>query len=65
MKIRNPDWGYVKQCGEHSGLAGKALVKTANPISTRGADLAHHSTTSPPGYSDLVTALALIEFLHV
>ena len=31
-----------------------------NPISTRGgADYAHHSTTSPPGFSDLATALLL------
>ena len=31
--------------------------RTVNPISIRGADYAHHSTTSPPGFSDLATAL--------
>ena len=31
--------------------------RTVNPISTRGADYAHHSTTSPPKFSDLATAL--------
>ena len=30
---------------------------TVNPISTRGADYAHHSTTSPLKFSDLATAL--------
>ena len=32
--------------------------RTVNPISTRGADYAHHSTSSPPGFSDLATALS-------
>jgi hypothetical protein len=31
--------------------------RTVNPISTRGADYARHSTTSPPKISDLATAL--------
>ena len=31
--------------------------QTVNPISTRGADYAHQSTTSSPGFSDLATAL--------
>ena len=31
--------------------------RTVNPISTRGADYAHHSTTSPLKFSDLATAL--------
>ena len=31
--------------------------RTVNPITTRGADYAHHSTTSPLKLSDLVTAL--------
>ena len=30
---------------------------TYNPISTRWADYDHHSTTSPPEFSDLTTAL--------
>ena len=35
-------------------VASRGLV---NPISTWGADCSHHSTTSPPGISDLATAL--------
>ena len=31
--------------------------QTVNPISTRGADYARHSTTSPPRFSDLATGL--------
>ena len=31
--------------------------QTFNPISTREADYAHHSTTSPFGFSNLATAL--------
>ena len=31
--------------------------QTVNPISTWGADYTHHSTTSPPGISDLATGL--------
>ena len=31
--------------------------RIVNPISTRGADYAHHSTTSPLNFSDLATAL--------
>ena len=34
--------------------------RSVNPISTRGADYAHHSNTSPPGFSDLAMALLLI-----
>ena len=33
--------------------------RTVNHISTRGADYAHHSTTSPPKFSDLATALTV------
>ena len=45
-----------------SGGAGGALAppvfgQTVNPISTRGADYTHHSTTSPSGISDLATGL--------
>ena len=31
--------------------------QTVKPISTRGADYPYHSTTSPPGFSDLATGL--------
>ena len=50
-----------------SGGAGGALAppvfgQTVNPISTRGADYTHHSTTSPPGISDLATGLVMKYF---
>ena len=34
---------------------------SVNHISTRGADYAYHSTMSPPGFSDLATALNKIK----
>ena len=34
-----------------------AVGRTAKPISTRGADYAHQSTTSPQGFSDLTKGL--------
>ena len=43
--------------GGAGGLGGLVFGQTVNPISTRGADYAHHSPTSPPGFSDLATAL--------
>ena len=36
---------------------GSVFGQTNNPIPTRGADYAHHSATSPPGFPDLTTAL--------
>ena len=39
------------------GWALPVFGQTDNPISTRGADYAYHSTTGPPGFSDLATAL--------
>ena len=45
--------------GGLGALAPPVFGRTVNPISTRRADYyAHHSTTSPPpGFSDLATAL--------
>ena len=44
------------------GAGGGVFSWAVNPISTRGADYAHHSTMyePPPGFSDLVTALVCI-----
>ena len=45
---------------EHAGLSqeGGGFWLKLNPISSRGADFAHHSTTSPPpAFSDLAMAL--------
>ena len=50
----------VHACRKRGGwgaLAPPVFGRTVNPISTRGADYAHYSTTSLPGFSDLATAL--------
>jgi hypothetical protein len=42
---------YMQACrkwGGRGALAPPVFGQTVNPISTRGADYAHHSTTSPP-----------------
>ena len=48
-------WGW-------GGFSPPIFGRSANPISTRGDTLSPPSTTSPPGISDLATALYLIEF---
>ena len=45
-----------------SGWAGWALahpefVSSVNPITTRGADYAHHITASPPGFENRAASL--------
>ena len=45
-----------------SGWAGWALAhpefwSSVNPITTRGADYAHHITASPPGFENPAAAL--------
>ena len=52
-----------------SGWAGWALAhpefgSSVNPITTRGADYAHHITASPPGSENPVASLTIIVFLH-
>jgi hypothetical protein len=49
----------VGRGGRQGGTCSPAPVfgRTVNPISTREADCAHHSTTCPSGFSDLATAL--------
>ena len=55
-----PKKGHSKAQGCRKREGPPVLGRTVNPISTRGADYAHHSTTSPlPGFSDLATALKL------
>ena len=39
-------------------LAPPVFGQTVSPISTRGADHAHLSIKSPPGFSELATALS-------
>ena len=48
--------------GLEGALAPTVFGRTVNPISTRGADYVHYSTTShlPPGFSDLATALIVL-----
>ena len=43
--------------GADGASASPVFGQTVNPISTRGADFTHHSTTRPPGISDLATGL--------
>ena len=48
--------------GAASGWAGWALDhpefgSSVNPITTRGADYAHHITASPPGFENPAAAL--------
>ena len=33
-------------------MAPPDVVRSVNPISTRGADYAHHITASPPGFEN-------------
>ena len=46
-----------RKVGAWGALAPPMFGQTVNPISTRGADYARQSTTSPPKVSDLATAL--------
>ena len=45
------------QVGGWGDFSPPVFGQTVNPISTRGADYSHHSNPSPPGFSDLATAL--------
>ena len=49
-----------RKVGAWEALAPPMFGRTVNPISTRGADYVRHSTTSPPKFSDLATALPSI-----
>ena len=42
----------VASRGLGEALAPPVFGQTVNPISTRGADYAHHSNPSPPRFSD-------------
>ena len=46
-----------RKWGAGGALTPPVFGQTVNPISTRGADYTHHSTTSPPGFSEFATAL--------
>ena len=53
-----------RQGGGLGGLQPPPIFdRSVNPISTSGANYAHHSTTSPPKFSDLATGLLLIDVL--
>ena len=49
-----------RKWGGLGSLAPPIFGQTVNPISTRVADYAHHSNTSPPGFLDLATALPYV-----
>ena len=51
-----------------SGWAGWALAhpefgSSVNPITTRGADYAHHITASPPGFEIPAASLNAVHFV--
>ena len=46
--------------GGQGGLAHPDFGSSVNPITTRGADYAHHITASPPGFENPAAALHLI-----
>ena len=48
------------QAGGWGGFSPPVFGQTVNPISTRGADYTHRSTTSPFGFLDLATGLYII-----
>ena len=53
------DYNQGSRAVASGGARGALAVfgQIVNPISTKGADYTHHSTTSPPGISDLATGL--------
>ena len=57
------DFRPVASGGAGGAIAPPVFGQTVNPNSTRGADYVHHSNTSPPGFSDLATALDLLGLL--
>ena len=54
-------WFLSNRTVASKGVGGAEALpvfgQTVNPISTGGTDYAHYNTTSPPGFSDLATAL--------
>jgi len=53
---------YIPLSAAASGRAGWALAhpefgSSVNPITTRGADYAHHITASPPGFENPTASL--------
>ena len=56
LQFRNEAQGRHK-VGAGGALAPPIFARSDNPISTRGDTLSPPSTTSPPGISDLATAL--------
>ena len=55
--MRKNDMQGCRKRGAEGASAPPIFGQTVNPIATRGADYAHHSTTSPPVFSNLATAL--------
>ena len=52
----------VARWGLGGASAPPIFDRSVNPISTGGADYAHHSTTSlPPKFSDLATGLDYVD----
>ena len=57
LKERIEKYQNLEASDAASGWAGRALAhpefgSSVNPITTRGADYAHHITASPPGFEN-------------
>ena len=58
---------YTHSSAAASGWAGWALAhpefgSSVNPITTRGADYAHHTTASPPEFENPAASLSWINW---
>ena len=45
-------------------LAHPEFESSVNPITTRGADYAHHITASPPGFENPAASLSIVKNLE-
>ena len=61
---KDPQSRPVVPGGSGAAKALPVLGRPVNPISTRGADYAHHITAGTSGFSDLPTALQLVHDDH-
>ena len=65
IQILSISLGYSAVMPLNNGLAGWALAhpefgSSVNPITTRGADYAHHITASPPGFENPAASLQCV-----
>ena len=56
---------WVRGVVPGGAMAPPVFGRSVNPISTRGADYAHHITAGTPGFSDLPTALHSTRYFKI